>query len=107
MTKLGDPTCRGHVNAVRVSRLGQQRFAVTGGSARRATSAEPRTDGHFARPSLCFSLDLKDSDKAAGKDDAWESCGVMGHHDVERMPVIGFRRWHEPPVMGIGQSGEE
>jgi hypothetical protein len=65
--------------------------AVTAGSARRATSAEPRTDDHFARPSLCFSVDLKDSDKAAGKDDAWESCGVMGHHDVERIPVIGFR----------------
>ena len=32
---------------------------------------------------------------------------VMYHHDVERIAVIGFRRWHEAPVMGIGQSGEE
>ena len=52
-------------------------------------------------------LDLKDSDNAAGKDDAWESRRVMDHHDVERITVIGFRRWHEPPVMGIGQSRQE
>ena len=31
----------------------------------------------------------------------------MDHHDVERIAVIGFGRWHEAPVMGIGQSGEE
>jgi hypothetical protein len=32
---------------------------------------------------------------------------VMYHHDVERIAVIGFRRWQEAPVMGIGQSSEE
>jgi hypothetical protein len=82
----GDPRRRGHVNALRASGFGQRRFAVTAGSARRATSADPRTDGHFARPSFAILLDLKDSDKAKGKDDAWESCGVMGHHDIERNP---------------------
>jgi hypothetical protein len=31
----------------------------------------------------------------------------MDHHDIERIAVIGLRRWNEPPVMRIGQAGEE
>ena len=60
-------------------------------------------------PGLTFALllDLKNSDNAAGQDDARECRRVMDHHDVERIAVIGFRRWQEAPVMGIGQSSEE
>jgi hypothetical protein len=31
----------------------------------------------------------------------------VDHHDVERIAVVSFGRWHEAPVMGIGQSGEK
>jgi hypothetical protein len=31
-----------------------------------------------------------------------ESRRIVDHHDVERIAVIGFGRWHEAPVMGIG-----
>jgi hypothetical protein len=50
---------------------------------------------------------LKNSNNAAGQNDPRASCRVVNHHDVERVAVIGFRRWHEAPVMGIGQSSEE
>ena len=31
----------------------------------------------------------------------------MDHHDVERVTVIGLCRWHEPPVVGVRQSGQQ
>ena len=52
-------------------------------------------------------LDLKDADDAAGNDEARESRGVMDHHDVERVAVIGLRRRHEAPVMRISQAGQQ
>jgi hypothetical protein len=31
----------------------------------------------------------------------------VNHHDVDRITVIGLGRWHEAPIVRIGQSGEE
>jgi fructose-1,6-bisphosphatase/sedoheptulose 1,7-bisphosphatase-like protein len=50
---------------------------------------------------------MQNTDDAAGQDDARESRRIVDHHDVEGIAVIGSGRWHEAPVMGIGQSGEE
>jgi hypothetical protein len=61
----------------------------------------------FRSASFALLLDLTNSNNAAGQNDPRASCRVVNHHDVERVAVIGFRRWHEAPVMGIGQSGEE
>jgi hypothetical protein len=47
-------------------------------------------------------LDLQNADDTAGQHDTRESRRIVDHHDVERIAVIGFGRWHEAPVMGIG-----
>ena len=31
----------------------------------------------------------------------------MDHYDVERIAVVGCGRWHEAPVVRVGQSREE
>ena len=36
-----------------------------------------------------------------------ESRRIVDDHDVEGIAIIGSGRWHEAPVMGIGQSGQE
>ena len=54
-----------------------------------------------------FLLDLKNADDAAGQHKARKSRRVVDDHDVERIAVIGFGRWDEAPVVGIGQAGEE
>ena len=56
---------------------------------------------------FAFLLDLKNADDPAGHDKARKGRRVMNHHDVERIAVIGFGRWHKAPVVGIGQPGQE
>ena len=50
----------------------------------------------FAQRSLALLLDLK-MPCAAGQHHARESRRIVDHHDVDRIAVIGFGRWHEAP----------
>jgi hypothetical protein len=50
---------------------------------------------------FAFLFNLKNADDAAGQHDPRESRCVVDHHDVERIAVVGFGRWHEAPVVGI------
>ena len=53
-------------------------------------------------PLLFFVDPAKNPDDAASQHDAWESRRIVDHHDVERIAVIDFGRWHEAPIMCRG-----
>jgi hypothetical protein len=51
--------------------------------------------------------DAKHAYRFASKHKAWVRRGVMYDKHVERVAIFSFGGWHEPPIVWVGQTGEQ
>jgi hypothetical protein len=49
--------------------------------------------------------DAKHAYRFASKHKAWVRRGVMYEKHVERVAIFSFGRWHESPIVWVGQTG--